>query len=130
MKLLSCKAKNCKIHPVLYHFYRRLRETLGAEMVHRRKRNSSTCIEIIFNCAELCDIRGHLHTLKEAEKWGFFVICRPQTNPKRAFYHGHRVFQMFLTPVHPHKRREMNTIITPLLSNVSTLSREADVLSE
>ena len=58
---------------------------------------------------------GHLNTLPEAENWGFFVICRPQTNPKRMFYNNRRVFQLFLSPVHPKKRRENPPEIKPLI---------------
>ncbi len=42
---------NCNIHPVLYRFYLHLKDTLGAEIVHRRKRTSNKAIEI--NCSSL-----------------------------------------------------------------------------
>ena len=113
-KIAVSKAKNCKIHPVLYHFFLRLKDTLGAEIVHRRQRKSSTHIEIIFWTEELALFTGRVNTLKEAEQCGFWIICRPQTNPKHMFYKNHRVFQLFLTPVHPFKRREQKTDITPL----------------
>ena len=106
---------NCKIHPVLYHFYLKLKDTLGAEIVHRRKRTSSMSIEVIFYSDEMLVATGRLNTLPEAEKCGFWIICRPQTKPDRMFYKGHRVYQLFLSPVHPKKRREMTKIITPLL---------------
>ena len=105
---------NCKIHPVLYHFYLRLKDVLGAEIVHRRKRTSNKAIEVIFHCEESFIMTGRLNTLPEAEKCGFWIICRPQTKPDRMFYKGHRVYQLFLSPVHPKKRREMTKIITPL----------------
>ena len=105
---------NCKIHPVLYRFYLRLKELLGAEIVHRRKRTSNKAIEVIFHCEESFIMTGRLNTLPEAEKCGFWIICRPQTKPDRMFYKGHRVYQLFLSPVHPKKRREMTKIITPL----------------
>ena len=105
---------NCKIHPILYRFYLRLKDTLGAEIVHRRKRTSSMSIEVIFYSDEMLVMTGRLNTLPEAEKWGYWVICRPQTKPDRMFYKGHRVYQLFLSPVHPKKRREMTKIITPL----------------
>ena len=114
-KLLPVKAGNCNIHPVLYSFYLLLHKNMGAQMVHRRKRKSSTCIEIIFPAGTGIDfIDGHLHTYKEAEKWGFFIICRPQNSPKHAFYHGHRVFLLYLTPVHPKKRRATQPVISSL----------------
>ena len=113
-KIAVSKAKNCKIHPVLYHFFLRLKDTLGAEIVHRRTRKSSMAIEIIFWTEELALFKGRVNTLKEAEQCGFWIICRPQTNPQRLFYKGHRVFQLFLSPVHPFKRREQKTTITPL----------------
>ena len=104
---------NCKIHPILYKFYLRLNETLGAEMVHRRKRTSRMCIEVIFY-NDICVPIGRLNTLPEAEKCGFWVICRQQTKPKYMFYKDHEVYQLFLSPVHPKKRREMNPVIIPL----------------
>lgn len=113
-KIAVSKAKNCKIHPVLYHFFLRLKDTLGAEIVHRRTRKSSMAIEIIFWNEELALFKGRVNTLKEAEQCGFWIICRAQTNPKHMFYKDHRVFQLFLSPVHPFKRREQKTTITPL----------------
>ena len=107
---------NCKIHPVLYHFYIKLKGVLGAEIVHRRKRTSRTAIEVIFYTDDFFVITRHLNTLPEAEKCGFWIICRPQTKPDRMFYKNHRVYQLFLSPVHPKKRREIQTTITPLSS--------------
>jgi hypothetical protein len=107
---------NCKIHPILYDFFLRIHDTLGAEIVHRRKRNSATSIEIIFYCDDFLIMTGRLNTLPEAEKWGFWVICRLQPNK---FYNGHQVYQLFLSPVHPKKRREMQTTITSLIQPAS-----------
>ena len=122
LKIRTKKALNCKIHPVLYNFFLKLKRTLGAEMVHRRKRTSNTCIEIIFNNELFTFTSGHLHSMPEAEKWGFFVLCRPQTNPKHMYYKGHRVFLLYLSPVHPKKRRETQTHITSL-TQLSALSQ-------
>ena len=114
-KIATSKALNCKIHPVLYKAYLQLHAELGAEIVHRRKRTSNTCIEIIFYHEDLAVLLiGHINTLKEAEKCGFFVICRPQTKKGHTFYKGRRVFQLFLSPVHPKKRRATRTTVTPL----------------
>ena len=111
---------NCKIHPVLYNYYLRLHAELGAEIVHRRKRTSNTCIEIIFYCEDLAVfLVGHLNTLKEAEKCGYFVICRPQTKKGHTVYKGRRVFQLFLSPVHPKKRREKQPNVTPLNATIA-----------
>lgn len=108
---------NCKIHPILYRFYLQLKKSLGAEMVHRRKRTSRMAIEVIFYTETSFVVTGRLNTLPEAEKWGFWVICRPQTKAGHLYYQGHRVFQLFLSPVHPKKRREMIRNITPLQSS-------------
>ena len=117
-KIFTSGAPNCKIHPVLYKFYLRLHETLGAEIVHRRKRTSNMCIEIIFYSEDLVKyLKGHLNTLPEAEACGFRIICRPQTKKGHTMYKGHRVYQLFLAPVHPQKRREMETQITSLDSS-------------
>ena len=105
---------NNNIHPILYKFFLILRNKLGAEIVHRRKRRSNMCIEIIF----LSDLiqqppLGRLNTLREAEECGYWVICRPQTKRGHTTYKGNKVFQLFLTPVHPKKRRESIRFITP-----------------
>ncbi len=107
---------NCKIHPILYRFYLCLKDTLGAEIVHRRKRSSRMSIEVIFYTDNSFVVTGRLNTLPEAEKWGFWVICRPQTKTGHTIYKGHRVYQLYLSPVHPKKRREMIKHITPLHS--------------
>lgn len=112
---------NCKIHPVLYKCYLQLHERLGAKIVHRRKRSSATCIEIVFYCNILKELKGHLNALKEAEVNGFWVICRPKPH---CFYDGLQVYLLFLSPVHPQKRREMEITITPLssLGSASSIS--------
>jgi len=121
-KIANPRALNCKIHPVLYNFYCHLHNKLGAEIVHRRKRKSSMCIEIIYHVDELLIPIGRLNTLPEAEECGFWVMCRPQTAVKRLIYKGHRVFLLFLTPVHPKKRRESLKIVTPLLASEAQAS--------
>ncbi len=105
---------NCKIHPVLYRFYLRLKDTLGAEIVHRRKRTSRMAIEVIFYSEEFLIITGRLNTLPKAEECGFWIICRPQTKAGRTYYKKHRVYQLFLSPVHPKKWRVSVQHITPL----------------
>ena len=107
MKTKRKKANNCHIDTTLYNFYLRLKDTMGAEIVHRRRRKSTTCIEIIFYNELYKYLNGRLNTLKEAEKWGYWVICRRQTKRGHETWHGKAVFQLFLTPVHPKKRREM-----------------------
>ena len=67
MKNMKPKANNCHINPVLYAFYLRLKDTLGAEIVHRRKRKSNKCIEVIFYDEIYKYLKGRLNTLKEAE---------------------------------------------------------------
>ncbi len=117
IKIASNNARNCKIHPVLYKVYLRLHDTLSAEIVHRRKRTSNMCIEIVFHCSLLEEFLGStINTLKEAETSGFRVICRRQTAPGRAVYKGLPVYQLFLSPVHPKKRLETQTTITRLSS--------------
>lgn len=101
---------NCNIHPVLYNFYLRLKDALGAEIVHRRKRTSNMRIEVIFPIDVLAVPTGRLNTLPEAEKWGFWIICRQQTKKQHMYYKGHRVYQLFLSPVHPKKRRERQPV--------------------
>ena len=104
--------RNSHIDPTLYNIFLRLKDTLGAKIVHRRRRSSSTCIEIIFCNALTKYLIGRINTLPEAEKCGFWIMCRPQTKRGHAFYHGWMVFQLFLTPVHPKKRRERQALTT------------------
>ena len=122
-KISKTAALNCKIHPVLYAFFLRLKDLLSAEIVHRRKRTSSMCIELIFYTDQSLIMTGRLNTLREAEKWGFWVICRPQTKTDHMFYKEHRVYQLFLSPVHPKKRRERQPSITSLSSSLAARSQ-------
>ncbi len=118
-KISGNKFANCNIHPVLYRYYLRLRDTLGAQIIHRRKRTSATCIEIFFYDEFSQFLSGRVNTLPEAEECGFWIICRPQKKKNRpVFYHGHRVYQLFITPVHPKKRRETQPVIRSLDSSV------------
>ena len=107
---------NCKIHPVLYQFYLKLKKTLGAEIVHRRKRTSCMSIEVIYYTENYLVMTGRLNTLPEAEKWGFWVINRPQTKAGHTIYKNHKVFQLYLSPVHPKKRLAMIKHISRLNS--------------
>ena len=97
---------NNKINPILYNSYLTLRRRLGASIVHRRRRKSSNCIEIVFRIKGLESIKGHLNPLKDAEKCGFWIMCRPQNKRGHTTYDGLQVYQLFLTPVHPKKRHE------------------------
>lgn len=123
---------NNNIDPVLYNFYLSLKKELGAKMVHRRRRKSTTCIEIVFNNDLIKSVSGHLNTLKEAEKCGYWVICRRQTKRGHKSYRGKTVFQLFLTPVHPKKRNEarylaaktaLDVTFEPIASPVRTRKR-------
>lgn len=107
---------NCKIHPVLYQFYLRLHNTLRAKIVHRRKRRSKTSIEVVFYCEGINVMTGRLNTLPEAEKCGYWVMCRLKPN---TFYDNRQVYQLFLTPVHPKKHRGIVPVITPLYESES-----------
>ena len=106
MKRTFNKVKNCNINPILYDFYLRLKQTVGAHLIHRRKRPSDNCIEIVFYNNLYTLFHGRLNTLKEAEAWGYWVICRPQTKRKHTSYDNRKVYQLYLTPVHPKKRNE------------------------
>ena len=100
------RAHNNHIHPALYAFYLQLKAELGAEMVHRRRRKSATCIEIIFHNNLFKSLTGRLNTLPEAEKCGYWVVSRLQTKRGHGIWHEHTVYQLYLTPVHPKKRHE------------------------
>ena len=97
---------NNNINPILYNTYLNLKDTLNAQIIHRRKRKTANSIEIVFLCDAINALSGHINTLKEAEACGFWIVCRRQTGKKHAFYHGLPVFQLFLTPVHPKKALE------------------------
>ena len=100
------RAHNNHIHPALYAFYLQLKAELGAEIVHRRRRKSATCIEIIFHNNLFKSLTGRLNTLPEAEKCGYWVVSRLQTKRGHGIWHDHTVYQLYLTPVHPKKRHE------------------------
>jgi len=110
---------NSKINPVLYKIYLRLRRTLGAEIVHRRRRSSSTCLEIIFRNDFFEYLNTRINTLKEAEACGYWVMCRPQSKRGKEVWHGKRVYQLFLSPVHPKKRNEAKFLAVPTVEEVS-----------
>ena len=119
-KIITPKARNCKIHPILYDFYLHLKDSMGAEMIHRRKRRSDTCIEVTFNFSSFTLITGRLNTLRDAEKCGYWKMCRPQrAGSKHMFYNGKRVFVLFITPVHPKKRRERASTTTSLVNRTA-----------
>lgn len=114
IKISPTRALNCKIHPLLYKAFLKLKHNLGAQIVHRRKRKSNTCIEIIFWNDLLTSYRGSVNSLPEAEACGFWIICKPQMSKKHMFYQGHRVHLLYITPVHPKKRMAVIPNITPL----------------
>ena len=116
---------NCNIHPVLYKHYLRLHEVLGAAIVHRRQRRSQTSIEIIFYNDYLPVMTGRINTLKEAEQCGYWVICRLQTKPGHTMYKDHRVYQLFLTPVHPKKRYKRMPLQLSGSASTSAVARAA-----
>lgn len=97
---------NTNIDPILYECFLLLRKKCGATIVHRRRRKSSTRLEIVFRCKGIEYISGRLNTLKNAEHCGFWIICRPQRKGRHAVWKGLPVYQLFLTPVHPKKRHE------------------------
>jgi len=99
--------RNSHIDPRLYEVFLRLKDKVGAQIVHRRRRRSNTCIEIIFNTTLFYSYVGRMNSLKEAEKCGFWIICRAQTKRGHTTWHNHQVFQLFLSPVHPKKSREL-----------------------
>ena len=105
--------RNNHIAPELYSFYLRLKQTLGAQIVHRRRRASNTCIEIVFHTALFQHLSGRLNTLSEAEACGYWIMCRRQTKRGHSIYHNRAVYQLFLTPVHPKKWRKHMPIFLP-----------------
>ena len=116
---------NSKINPALYKMYLRLHDTLGAEMVHRRRRASSNCIEVIFHDTLAKYLHGRLNTLKEAESCGYWVICRLQNKRGHKTYHGKNVYQLFLSPVHPKKRRE---VLAPVYAHLALTARICEIV--
>ena len=113
------RAHNNHIHPALYAFYLQLKATLGAEIVHRRSRKSDTCIEVIFHNNLYKKLHGRLNTLPEAEKCGYWVVCRRQTKHGHGTWHDHTVYQLYLTPVHPKKRHETRLAQEQLAQDVT-----------
>ena len=111
--------RNNKINPVLYGFYLRLKERLGAEIVHRRRRKSTNYIEVVFHSEAIVSLQGRLNTLREAESCGFWIICRHQSRRDHGTWHGRTVLQLFLSPVHPKKRRTALVQQTEISESVS-----------
>ena len=111
--------RNNHIAPELYSFYLSLKREMGALIVHRRRRTSSTCIEIIFLPPLIKEINGRLNTLPDAEACGYWIMCRRQTKRGHECYHGYAVFQLFLTPVHPKKRNEAKHLAAPTSLDVT-----------
>lgn len=103
---------NNNINPILYDSFLHLKNTMGARIVHRRKRNSSNCIEIVLTNVAIKAYIGTVNTLREAEKCGYWVICRRQNKKGRTTYRGMTVFQLFLLPVHSKKRNEAKHLAT------------------
>ena len=102
---------NNNINPILYAFYRKMRQAVGARIVHRRSRKSKNCIEIILTNNLLESVTCRLNTLKEAEACGYWVICRRQNKRGHSVWRGKAVFQLFLSPVHPKKQAEARKAI-------------------
>ena len=111
--------RNNHINPVLYEVFFTIKNTLGAQIVHRRSRKSPNCIEIIFTNPLIQSYTCRVNTLKEAEACGFWIICRAQNKRGHTVWHGRRVFQLFLTPVHPHKRHEARVQAVRMAQDVS-----------
>ena len=114
IKIAPSIARNCKIHPLLYKVFLSLKETMGAQIVHRRKRKSNICIEIIFLNDLLTCYRGSVNSLPEAEACGFWILCKPQSSKKHRYHKGYLVHLLYLSPVHPKKRLAIMPNITPL----------------
>ena len=116
---MKINKRNNHIAPELYSFYISLKREMGALIVHRRRRTSSTCIEIIFLPPLIKEINGRLNTLHDAEACGYWIMCRRQTKRGHECYHGYAVFQLFLTPVHPKKRNEAKHLAAQTSLDVS-----------
>ena len=116
---MKINKRNNHIAPELYSFYISLKREMGALIVHRRRRTSSTCIEIIFMPPLIKEINGRLNTLPDAEACGYWIMCRRQTKRGHECYHGYAVFQLFLTPVHPKKRNEAKHLAAQTSLDVS-----------
>lgn len=100
---------NCKMNPILYKWVCILREEIGIQLVPRREKRRPDVVDLILTHDFIYDISGHLNTYQDAEQCGYFVIIKKLRSAKRGTYHGKRVYQLFLSPIHPKKRREMNS---------------------
>lgn len=94
-----------KRNEILDEWVKVFRENFDVELV-RRHRNAANgmYVEFISHSPLVKWVSGRQNMLKEAEACGYWVMVRKQTSPKRRYYKGHQVFQMFLTPVHPKKK--------------------------
>lgn len=111
------------------------REHFDIELVRRHRGSANgKYVEFIFHSPLIEKVTGRQNTLKEAEACGYWAMVRKQTSPKRQYYKGHQVFQMFLTPVHP-KKKYVDKVLaavalefTPVVQRKRKMARN-DILS-
>ena len=96
---------NCKMNPILYKWVCILRKQVGIQLVPRREKRRPDVVDLIFTNDFIADLSGHLNSYKDAEQCGYFVILKRLRSAKRGIYHDRRVYQLFLSPVHPKNRR-------------------------
>ena len=94
-----------KRNEILDEWVKAFREHFNIELVRRHRGSANgKYVEFISHSPLMKSVTGRQNMLKEAEACGYWVMVRKQTSPKRRYYKGHQVFQMFLTPVHPKKK--------------------------
>ena len=102
---------NLKMDPFLRNCIYAMRKYVGITVLPRRHPRSPNCVEVILSNEAITYLSGRLISLPEAEKHGYWLMIRPLTRGRKRFYHGHPVFQLFLTPVHPKKKHAIRPLV-------------------
>jgi len=108
---------------ILDEWVKVFRENFDIELV-RRHRNAANgmYVEFISRSPLVKWLSGRQNMLKEAEACGYWVMVRKQTSPKRRYYKGNQVFQMFLTPVH-HKKKYVDKVLAAVAMELTPVER-------
>ena len=106
-----------KRNEILDEWVKVFRENFDIELVRRHRGSANGMyVEFISRSPLIQWVSGRQNMLKDAEACGYWVMVRLQKSPKRQYYKGRQVFQMFLTPVHPKKKFEDKILATVALA--------------
>ena len=93
-----------KRNTILHEWIKVLRYYLTITTINRHSKTNRNYVEFICDSPIFEQLSGRLNDLRDAESCGYWIMVRPQKSAKKAVYQDHQVYQLFLTPVHPHKK--------------------------